>query len=115
MHVVANGFDSVYYQGYEYPELCRLIHFLREIGCEELAGRIERGRDIYYRGRTDLLTFDIRDAVGLDGNHLTEEEMERLYQLDEGMYGSDDSLLAASMRPFMEYVKAHPELLDELQ
>ena len=113
--IVANGLESIYYQTYEYPQLNRLINFLKQIGCDELARRIERGRDIYYRGRTDLLTFDDLHAAGLDGNHLTEEEWAEMEELVEGMYGSDDSLLGLADKLFMNYVKAHPELLDELE
>jgi hypothetical protein len=31
------------------------------------------------------------------------------------MYGSDDSLLGQSAVLFMKHIKAHPELLDEIE
>lgn len=113
--IVANGFESIFYQSYNFEELEQLVNFLQEIGCFELASRIERGRSIYYRGRTDLLTFDARDAAGLSGMHLTEAESDELQTLENGMYGSDDSLLGQSAVLFMKHIKAHPELLQEIE
>jgi len=103
--------ESIYYQSYQYPQLNRLILLIREIGCHELARRIERGRDIYYRERKDLLTFEDRNAAGLDSNHLTEDESAELDLLQEGMYGSAESLLGLADRPFMDYLKAHRSFL----
>ena len=113
--IVANGFESIFYQSYNFHELGQLIDFLRQIGCFELARRIERGRSIYYRGRTDLLTLDERDAAGLSGMHLNETESDELQKLEDGMYGSGDSLLAQSDVLFMKHIKTHPELLQEIE
>lgn len=106
--IVVNRFESIFYQSYNFHELGQLIDFLRQIGCLELARRIERGRGIYYRGRTDLLTLDERDAAGLSGMHLNETESDELQKLEDGMYGSEDSILGQSAVLFVKHITAVP-------
>lgn len=110
-HVAANGLDSVYYQVADFGQLERLIGFVHEIGCPELAIHLKRGRDIYYQGRTDLVTRDAAHAAGLDGNHLSRKDDLEIAKLGDRMLGPD-GLLAASDQLFMRYIKAHPELVE---
>jgi hypothetical protein len=48
-------------------------------------------------------------------NNVTENEWDKLNQMEAGMHGSEDGLLTKSEGPFMNCIKAHPETLEEIE
>jgi hypothetical protein len=112
-YIAADGLSSIYFQCLDYSQLTLLIQFLRDIGGMELASRFEAGLRVFYRGRTDLRTFEDCRHAGFTGQHVSNEEWEQLEDLEDGMLGPT-GLFAQVEGRLLNFVKLNPALLDGL-
>lgn len=111
-YAISNGMFSIC-EAYSYPRLTRLSDFMHTIGCPELGSLIARVRDIFYKGRTDLLTIADAWAAGYKFDHLTHEDFLEASALEDAIMG-EDGLGVQSQEKFTAYIKAHPELIQDV-
>lgn len=112
-YIAGDGLSSIYFQCFDYNQLLILIQFLRDVGGLELASRLEAGLQIYYRGRTDLRTFEDCRHAGFTGQHISKEKWAELDALEDGMLGPT-GLFAQVEGQLLGFVKSNPALLDGL-
>jgi len=80
--IPADGWPSVFDQSFDYPRLDGIIEVLRFCGHDSTADAFEDARELFYNGRTDLLTIEARRQAGIRGfRHPTERR--RFYALGD--------------------------------
>jgi hypothetical protein len=84
-----SGWEDVFGGPFTYSDLQKLIDTFREIGAASLADRLEKGRQIYYLGRTDLERPDVLLIDRHLWKHIPKAEYEKLTALSEGLRGAD--------------------------
>ncbi len=71
--IPADGWPSVFDQTLNYPSILGVIELLRFCDCSETAAAIAEALELFYNGRTDLLSVMQREEAGIRGfRHPTE-------------------------------------------